>query len=187
MIGERARGGLLHDPAVPGKGWEGCHDLTGGRALVCIAGELREREAARAARAARRRGSWLFRIVRRVRDWRARWERGAEGQVTGAACPSCGAAWVTPPPPGGLCPACVDRERLRTVLAERLEDLGPGGLLAVARAAALRDHQPELADAIHTVLLLDMTGRLGEMAPLVADVRAGFEAALGDLPRVDIN
>lgn len=174
MIGQRARGDLLHDPAVPGKGWEGCHDLTGGRALVCIAGELREREAARAARAARRRGSWLFRMVRRIRDWRARWDRGAERRV---------AAFVA------QVNATIDREisPRRQEFAERLEELHAGGMLAVARAAAQRDHQPELAAAIHTVLLLDLTGSLGDMGELVARVRASFEEGLGDLPRADIN
>lgn len=191
MIGTRARGDLLHDPAVPGKGWEGCHDLTGPRSLVCIAPELREREAARAARAARRRRSWLFRLVRRIRDWRARWDRGAERRPEAKPCAACGVEPTADP--RGVCYACrQDREEeleaIRDLAADRMiATLGADEHLALARAAALRDGRQDLAAAVHTVRLLDLTGNLDDMGELVARVRASFAEGLGDLPRADVN
>lgn len=190
MIGSPARGGLLHDPAVPGKGWEGCHDLTGPRSLVCIAGELREREAERAARAARRRASWLFRLLRRIRDWRARWDRGAERRPGTKLCaPSAGS---TADQRGGICDACRqaaeendrDARLAREAVDERMAAFDPNEQLALARAAALRDGRADLANAIHALQLLDLTGNLDDMAPLVVAVRATFEQALGDDPQV---
>lgn len=181
-----------HEPeAAPGY-FQGSHDLTGANvSLLPVAAEMRERDAARTARAARRRASWLFRLVSRVRDWRARWDRGAEGparpawEVRGRSCPGCGCRlqdW-----PNLLCSACekVDREMTRQVIGDTLAELSTSEVLGVARATCLRDGRPDLAAAVHTVLLLDMTGNLDDMAPLVAAVRGAFEKALGDDPRVN--
>lgn len=185
MIGSRARGVLLSDPAVPGKRWEGCHDLTGPRSLVCIAGELREREAVRKARAARRRRSWLFRLVSRVRDWRARRDRGSARRPAAAPaipesqrCEDCGAAlpYTCSTP---LCDACLS-EPVDPKLSSVYE------ALTRAQLTARRAGQRELADALHAVFLLDLTGNLADMAPLVASVRASLQTALGDDPR-DVN
>ena len=157
MIGSRARGDLLHDPAVPGKGWEGCHDLTGGRSLVCIAGELRERERARQearrrAWKARQRRSWLRRAAGWLRDILRRPDRSQTGP------PARG--FDDPEPP----------------LSSAWE------ALTQAQAIARRAGHRELADTLHAVFLLDLTGNLADMAPLVASVRASLQSALGDDP-----
>lgn len=87
MIGSKARGRF--DLSSPPSHWQGEHDLTDGRSLVPIAGELREREAAR--RAARRkawegrqRRPWLVRALiglsRHVHHHIARL-RAAEGRT----------------------------------------------------------------------------------------------------------
>lgn len=51
-----------------------------------------------------------------------------------------------------------------------------------AQLVARRAGQGELADALHAVFLLDLTGNLADMAPLVASVRASLQSALGDDP-----
>jgi hypothetical protein len=54
--------------------------------------------------------------------------------------------------------------------------------LTNAQLTARRAGQKDLADAIHVLFLLDLTGNIAEVAPLVASVRASLQSALGDDP-----
>lgn len=175
MIGSRARG-RLNDHAVPGKRWDGCHDLTGPRALVCVAGEMRKRDAARTARAARRRASWLFRLVSRAQDWRARTFRCQECPISGQGRRRFGRASGLP----------VGRELpvgLEQTEADHLANVYEA--LTAAQLVARQAGQCDLADALHALFLLDMTGNIADAAPLVAAARKGLQTALGDDPRVN--
>lgn len=100
MIGSKARGRF--DYASPPTKWKGEHDLTDPRSLVCIAGELREREKARQdarrrAWEARRRRSWLRRAAGWVESILWRPDRAQTGRPegtgldpTGRRCSGCG-------------------------------------------------------------------------------------------------
>lgn len=157
MIGSKARGRF--EFSSPTKHWVGHHDLVDGRSLVPIAGELREREAARqrAQRKAwearqrpswlRKAGAWLGSILRRPD--RAPAGRPAQEFDDPGTAPALSSAWEA---------------------------------LTQAQVIARRAGHRELADALHAVFLLDLTGNLADMAPLVASVRAGLQSALGDDP-----
>lgn len=139
------------------------HDLTGpyGCSLLPVAAEMREREAARKARAARWRRSWLRRVTGWLRDILRRPDRAQAGRPGPNSASDGGDPWeVVPADP----------------MAGVFEALSNAQL--VARRAGHR----ELADALHCLFLLDLTGKLGEMAPLVASVRSSLQSALGDDP-----
>lgn len=69
------------------------------------------------------------------------------------------------------------------VIHQQLDSMSVHEMLAIARAAATRDGQPELSAAIHAVLLLDLSGKLADLAPIVASVRKEMTEALGNDPR----
>lgn len=58
--------------------------------------------------------------------------------------------------------ACA--ECLTDVIRERLAELTPHEVLAMARGAALRDGERHLAKVLHAVLLLDLLGGLEDVA-----------------------
>lgn len=164
MIGSKARGRF--EFSSPTKHWEGHHDLVDGRSLVPIAGELRERErtrreARRRAWEARQRPGWLRRAAGWLRDILRRPDRAQARRPGPNSASDGGDPWeVVPADP----------------MAGVFEALSNAQL--VARRAGHR----ELADALHCLFLLDLTGKLGEMAPLVASVRSSLQSALGDDP-----
>lgn len=116
--------------------------------------EAEEKSARKKARAARWRRSWLRRAAGWLRDILRRPDRAQAG-----------------PPARGF-----DDPEPAPALSSAWE------ALTQAQVIARRAGHRELADALHCLFLLDLTGNLADMAPLVASVRAGLQSALGDDP-----
>jgi hypothetical protein len=149
--------------------FEGDYDLTtrGDGAMWRLRAyqELGERDARRKARAARWRRSWLHRAGAWLGDILQRPAPIPQGRIL-MAWPR---VWREPQEP----PA----ERLSSVYEA----------LTTAQLTAHRAGQRELADALHAVFLLNLTGNIADMAPLVASVRASLQSALGDDPGERVN
>jgi hypothetical protein len=138
------------------------HDLTGphGCSLLPVAAEMRERDALRRARAARWSRSWLRRAAGAVRSVLQRRDR----------------------PPVDRQAANRGEVAVSTWKCEAADLSSVYEALTHARLVARRAGQTELADALHALFLLDLTGNLADVAPLVASVRASLQSALGDDP-----
>lgn len=79
-------------------------------------------------------------------------------------CPRC--ACGPRAPEDDLCTKC--RAELEARFGDDLAvhlSTSPGEAVSIARGIALRDGQHVLADVLHHVLLLHLTGELGKMAP----------------------
>ena len=124
--------------------------------------EMRKREAARKARAARWHRSWLRRAAGWLGDILGRPDRAPAGPSAPHPASDGGDPWNVAP-------------------ADQLA--GVYEALTNAQLLARRAGHRELADALHAVFLLDLTGNLADMAPLVASVRVSLQSALGDDPR----